>query len=49
MSKKEIHKSKYASVYEWKDAKPEDFQYSKEQGFLDRICEHYGWDKYKEK
>lgn len=37
------NKSKYSSFTEWAKAKPNDFNSAKRQGFLDDICELYGW------
>lgn len=38
-------KSKYKSSGEWKKADPSAYATAQAKGLLNKICEHFGWDK----
>ena len=42
-----MNKSEYKTRLEWKKANPSDYQLAINYGYLDDICDYYGWDKYK--
>jgi hypothetical protein len=38
------NKSQYKSLSEWKRSKPLDYMSARKRGFIDKLCEHFGWD-----
>lgn len=38
-------KSEYKSVAEWRKHCPSDYKSANKRGFIDLVCERFGWEK----
>ncbi len=44
-----VEKSQYNSLAEWKKADYNNYRMAYHNGWLDKVCEYFGWDKIKSK